>query len=63
MVLHAHPADDLAGLLDQVWLREGFRDDEPAAHWRDRARDMVTFHVATLDPPDEPLGVERTGGC
>lgn len=49
-------------LLDQVWLHEGFRDDEQSAHWRDRARDMVTAYVATLDPAQEPLGIERTVG-
>jgi RecB family exonuclease len=49
-------------LLDQAWLREGFRDDEQSAHWRDRARDMVTRYAATLDPADEPLGIERTVG-
>jgi RecB family exonuclease len=47
-------------LLDQVWLHDGFRNDEQSAHWRDRARDMVTRYAETLDPDDEPLGVERT---
>jgi RecB family exonuclease len=52
---------DAAGaLLDQVWLREGFRDEEQSAHCRDRARAMVTRYAATLDPDVEPLGVERT---
>jgi hypothetical protein len=47
-------------LLDQAWLREGFRDDQQAARWRDRAREMVIGYAATLDPAEEPLGVERT---
>lgn len=47
-------------LLDEVWLREGFRDAEQSAHWRDRARAMVTRYVATVDPDGEPLGIERT---
>jgi putative RecB family exonuclease len=47
-------------LLDQVWLHEGFRDDVQSARWRDRAREMVTRYAATLDPGEEPLGVERT---
>lgn len=47
-------------LLDQVWQREGFRTDEQSAHWRDRARAMVTRYAATLDPDAEPLGIERT---
>ena len=47
-------------LLDQVWLHEGFRDDVQSARWRDRAREMVTRYAATLDPGEDPLGVERT---
>ncbi len=47
-------------LLDQVWLHDGFRTDDQADHWRDRARDMVTAYAASLDPDDEPLGIERT---
>lgn len=50
-------------LLDQVWLHEGFRDDEQSAYWRERARAMVTAYVATLDPHEEPLGIERTVGA
>jgi putative RecB family exonuclease len=49
-------------LLEHVWLREGFRDDEQSAAWRSRARDMVMRYVDTLDPHEEPLGVERTVG-
>src|SRR5690606_32884067 len=37
----------------------GFRDAEQSALWRDRARDMVSGYVSTLDPSDEPIGVER----
>jgi RecB family exonuclease len=47
-------------LLDRVWLHDGFRDDEQSALWRDRAREMVVRYATTLDPADEPLGVERT---
>lgn len=50
-------------LLERVWLTEGFRDDEQSAHWRGRARAMVTAYVGTLDPAEEPLGVERTVGA
>ena len=49
-------------LLDRVWLHDGFRDDEQSDQWRDRAREMVTRYTATLDPDDEPLGIERTVG-
>lgn len=47
-------------LLERVWLGDGFRDDEQATAWRVRARDMVMRYVATLDPHEEPLGIERT---
>ncbi|WP_310742138.1 PD-(D/E)XK nuclease family protein [Microbispora sp. H13382] len=49
-----------AVLLTNGWIREGFRDEEQSATWRDRARAMVSSYVATLDPGDEPVGVERT---
>ncbi|MEW9534140.1 RecB family exonuclease [Microbispora sp. NPDC049125] len=49
-----------AVLLTNGWLREGFRDEEQSAAWRDRAREMVSAYAGTLDPSDEPVGVERT---
>jgi putative RecB family exonuclease len=47
-------------LLDRAWTRDGFLDDAQADLWRVRAGDMVERYVATLDPSDEPVGVERT---
>jgi putative RecB family exonuclease len=47
-------------LLDQVWLHDGFRNDEQSEQWRDRAREMVTSYAATQDPDNEPVGIERT---
>jgi RecB family exonuclease len=49
-------------LLERVWLRDGFRDDEQAAGCKARAGEMVKRYVATLDPSVEPLGIERTVG-
>ncbi|MFF4774039.1 RecB family exonuclease [Microtetraspora fusca] len=49
-----------ATLLTSGWIGEGFRDQEQSLTWRDRAREMVFGYVATLDPADEPVGVERT---
>ncbi|WP_067178813.1 RecB family exonuclease [Microtetraspora niveoalba] len=49
-----------ATLLTSGWITEGFRDQEQSLTWRDRAREMVSGYVATLDPADEPVGVERT---
>ena len=47
-------------LLDAGWLTDGYRDDAMAAAWKVRARAMVERYVATLDPAEEPRGVERT---
>ena len=46
-------------LLDAGWISDGFADERQSARWRARARDWVEAYVATLDPGDEPLGVER----
>ena len=52
-------AGSLPTLLKSTWVREGYRDVEQerlayrqALHWLDT-------YVATLDPEEEPLGVER----
>ncbi len=49
-------------LLEAGWLVDGFRDDEQSARLRSRTRSIVEGYVATLDPDDEPVGVERTVG-
>jgi RecB family exonuclease len=49
-------------LLHAKWVSLGFRDDQQADEWRERAADMVERYVETLDPGEEPLGVERTVG-
>lgn len=46
-------------LLEAGWLGDGFRDDAQSARWRARARGWVEPYVASLDPDDEPAGVER----
>jgi RecB family exonuclease len=46
-------------LLDAAWISDGFADADQSARWRARARDWVEHYVATLDPADEPVGVER----
>ncbi len=48
------------GLLVRGWMSEGFADDAQSEKYRDWARRMVEAYVATLDPGDEPAGVERT---
>ncbi|MBB3730664.1 RecB family exonuclease [Nonomuraea dietziae] len=47
-------------LLTNGWISEGFRDAEQSTRWRDHARGLVSGYVETLDPADEPVGVERT---
>jgi RecB family exonuclease len=47
-------------LLQAGWISQGFADERQSARQRARARAMVESYVATLDPADEPLGVERT---
>ncbi|MDR8412712.1 PD-(D/E)XK nuclease family protein [Nonomuraea sp. 3-1Str] len=47
-------------LLTNGWIKEGFRDEEQSARWLGRARDLVSGYVSTLDPSDDPVGVERT---
>lgn len=47
-------------LLTGGWITEGFRDQEQSTAWRERARQMVVGYARTLDPSDDPVGVERT---
>jgi RecB family exonuclease len=47
-------------LVRERWMPLGFRDDEQAEEWRERAAEMVERYTALLDPADEPVGVERT---
>ncbi|MDT4991984.1 MAG: putative RecB family exonuclease [Actinoplanes sp.] len=52
-------AEALPTLLKGTWVREGYRDtDQERAAYR-RALAWIESYVATLDPADEPLGVER----
>jgi RecB family exonuclease len=49
----------LSTLLKATWVREGYRDDEQERLSYRRALDWLESYVTTLDPHDEPLGVER----
>jgi RecB family exonuclease len=46
-------------LLVSGWLTDGFADDAQSLEYRDRSRQMVEGYAATLDPNQEPIGVER----
>ncbi len=47
-------------LVDRAWLTDGFRDSDQSDRWRARSREMVQRYAATVDPRDEPVGIERT---
>jgi RecB family exonuclease len=47
-------------LVDRAWLTDGFRDSDQSDRWRARSREMVQRYSATVDPRDEPVGIERT---
>ena len=51
---------EISRLLDAAWLLHGYRDDAQRDRARDRAHEMLERYVATLDPNDEPVGIERT---
>ncbi|WP_442930848.1 RecB family exonuclease [Micromonospora sp. NBC_00421] len=61
---YALPADRrrpeaLPALLKGTWVREGYRDDEQERAAYQRALGWLEGYVSTLDPGDDPLGVER----
>jgi putative RecB family exonuclease len=49
----------LPTLLTSTWVREGYRDDAQERQSYQRALRWLESYVVTLDPQDEPLGVER----
>ncbi|AVT34388.1 recombinase RecB [Plantactinospora sp. BC1] len=49
----------LPTLLKGTWVREGYRDEEQERAIFRRALEWLESYVETLDPADEPLGVER----
>ncbi|MFC4104661.1 RecB family exonuclease [Micromonospora zhanjiangensis] len=53
-----HP-QALPTLLKGTWVGEGYRDDDQERTAFRRALEWLETYVGTLDPADEPLGVER----
>lgn len=47
-------------LLRRDWIDEGYRDAAQSDRWRRTVAGWVSDYVATLDPDDDPVGVERT---
>lgn len=52
-------AEAAGALVDAAWTDDGFRDAAQSAYWRSRVHRWVHGYVQTLDPRDEPVGVER----
>lgn len=52
--------DNVADLVAAAWVNDGFRDEEHAELWKERAEKIVTAYLADLDPAFEPLSTERT---
>jgi putative RecB family exonuclease len=50
-------------LLYGVWSANGFRDGDQAARWRATAAGWITGYVESLDPAEEPVGLERQVSC
>ncbi|WP_203815251.1 RecB family exonuclease [Paractinoplanes ferrugineus] len=49
----------LPSLLKSTWVREGYRDADQERATFQTALQWLESYVATLDPAEEPLGVER----
>ncbi|MDG4791713.1 PD-(D/E)XK nuclease family protein [Micromonospora sp. WMMD1102] len=49
----------LPTLLKGTWVREGYRDEEQERAVFRRALEWLESYVESLDPADEPVGVER----
>ena len=49
----------LPSLLKGTWVGEGYRDEAQERQAYRRALQWLESYVSTLDPDDEPLGVER----
>jgi RecB family exonuclease len=57
-----HPGR-LPSLLRATWVSEGYRDDQQERAAFRAALAWLESYVATLDPADEPVGVERVVGA
>jgi putative RecB family exonuclease len=58
----ARTPERAAALVRAGWLRDGYRDDEQSADWRETAAAWAAEYVAGLDPTSDPVGVERSVG-
>jgi RecB family exonuclease len=58
--INQRTAEAAGRIVRERWTPLGFRDDEQADSWRDRAAEMATRYVEGIDRYDEPVGNERT---
>ena len=49
-----------AVLVARNWQSDGFRDEAHSGEWCARAGQWVERYLSSVDPDDEPAGVERT---
>lgn len=49
-----------AELVRTAWIDVGFRDAEQSRRWRLRAQEQVRAYLETVDPSNQPRGIERT---
>jgi RecB family exonuclease len=47
-------------LLKEAWISDGYRDAEQQATAKRVAASWLEAYLATVDPDDEPIGLERT---
>jgi RecB family exonuclease len=47
-------------LVHERWIDVGFRDAAHSAQWRAESARAVTAYLASVDPADQPPGIERT---
>jgi putative RecB family exonuclease len=47
-------------LLARAWISDGYRDDAQQARMKATATTWLEAYLETVDPSDEPLGLERT---
>ena len=51
-----------ATLVNKNWRNDGFRDEEQSERYKFRAQNWVRQYLETIEPHNEPRGIERTVG-
>ena len=58
--LNRRTPESAGDLVRTGWLVDGFRDDAQSEQWKHRAATQVSDYVTSIDPEQDPVGVERT---